>query len=121
MTGTAIDVWLVSACAEVTSSGHAASARLASTRIDVIPTSARRAGNVAGALHCTAMPKPVFFASGADLRAWLERHGATADELIVGYYKRHTGKPSPTWSESVDEALCFGWIDGVRRSIDADR
>jgi uncharacterized protein YdeI (YjbR/CyaY-like superfamily) len=67
------------------------------------------------------MPRPLFFATASELRAWLEQHGATADELIVGYYKRHTGKPSPTWSESVDEALCFGWIDGIRRSIDADR
>ena len=67
------------------------------------------------------MPKPVFFATASDLRAWFEQHAATADELIVGYYKRHTGKPSPTWSESVDEALCFGWIGGIRRSIDADR
>ena len=57
----------------------------------------------------------------AALRAWFAEHAATADELHVGYYKRQTGKPSPTWSESVDEALCFGWIDGVRHSIDADR
>lgn len=68
-----------------------------------------------------AKARPIFFASAAELRAWLERHGATADELVAGYYKKHTGTPSPTWSESVDEALCFGWIDGVRRSLDADR
>ncbi|HET9765225.1 MAG TPA: YdeI/OmpD-associated family protein, partial [Thermoanaerobaculia bacterium] len=43
---------------------------------------------------------------------------ATADELVVGFWKKETGKPSMTWSESVDEALCFGWIDGVRRRID---
>ena len=69
------------------------------------------------------MPKAKvhFFPDGAALRAWLAEHGATADELQVGYYKRHTGKPSPTWSESVDEALCFGWIDGVRHRIDDDR
>ena len=67
------------------------------------------------------MAKVHYFASAAELRAWFERHAATADELLVGYHKRHTGKPSPTWSESVDEALCFGWIDGVRRSVDADR
>jgi uncharacterized protein YdeI (YjbR/CyaY-like superfamily) len=67
------------------------------------------------------MPKPRFFATASDLRAWFEEHAATADELQVGYYKKHTGRPSPTWSESVDEALCFGWIDGVRHSIDADR
>jgi uncharacterized protein YdeI (YjbR/CyaY-like superfamily) len=62
-----------------------------------------------------------YFPGAAALRAWFVQHAATADELHVGYYKRHTGKPSPTWSESVDEALCFGWIDGVRRSVDADR
>jgi uncharacterized protein YdeI (YjbR/CyaY-like superfamily) len=65
--------------------------------------------------------KPHYFPDAAALRAWFAEHGATADELHVGYYKRHTGKPSPTWSESVDEALCFGWIDGVRHSVDADR
>jgi uncharacterized protein YdeI (YjbR/CyaY-like superfamily) len=70
-----------------------------------------------------AVPKAKvhFFPDGAALRAWFVEHAATADELQVGYYKRHTGKPSPTWSESVDEALCFGWIDGVRHTIDADR
>jgi len=62
-----------------------------------------------------------YFPDAVALRAWFVEHAATADELIVGYYKRHTGKPSPTWSESVDEALCFGWIDGIRRSVDADR
>ena len=67
------------------------------------------------------MRTPIYFATASELRAWLATHGATADELLVGYYKRHTGKPSPTWSESVDEALCFGWIDGVRRRVDGDR
>ena len=67
------------------------------------------------------MPTAIYFATAADLRAWLSEHGSTAAELYVGFYKRHTGKPSPTWSESVDEALCFGWIDGVRHSVDADR
>ena len=73
------------------------------------------------AIHCTPMPAPRFFASASELRGWFARHAATAAELHVGYHKRHTGQPSPTWSESVDEALCYGWIDGVRRSIDADR
>jgi uncharacterized protein YdeI (YjbR/CyaY-like superfamily) len=68
-----------------------------------------------------ARAKVHFFPDAAALRAWFVEHAATADELQAGYYKRHTGKPSPTWSESVDEALCFGWIDGIRRSIDADR
>ncbi len=62
-----------------------------------------------------------YFPDAAALRAWFVAHAATTGELHVGFYKRHTGKPSPTWSEAVDEALCFGWIDGVRRSVDADR
>ncbi len=62
--------------------------------------------------------KPRFFKSPAEFRAWLEKHHATAEELLVGFYKRSTGRPSMTWPESVDEALCFGWIDGVRRRID---
>lgn len=65
-------------------------------------------------------PAPRFFATAAAFRAWLDRHAATATELVVGYWKVDTGKPSMTWSESVDEALCVGWIDGVRRRIDDD-
>lgn len=61
---------------------------------------------------------PTFFATPAAFRAWLEAHSASASELDVGYWKVGSGRPSMTWSESVDEALCFGWIDGVRRSID---
>lgn len=61
---------------------------------------------------------PEFFASSTDFRKWLEEHHQTETELIVGYYKVGTKKPSMTWSESVDEALCFGWIDGIRKSID---
>jgi uncharacterized protein YdeI (YjbR/CyaY-like superfamily) len=64
---------------------------------------------------------PTFFRTPADFRKWLARHHATVTELFVGYYKKHTGRPSLTWEESVDEALCFGWIDGIRRSLDADR
>ncbi len=62
--------------------------------------------------------RPRFFATPAAWRAWLEANHATKDELLVGFHKRGSGKPSITWPESVDEALCFGWIDGVRRSID---
>ena len=54
----------------------------------------------------------------ADLRAWFEAHHDSADELWVGYYKKATGIASIDWPESVDEALCFGWIDGIRKSID---
>src|SRR3954467_14913497 len=64
-------------------------------------------------------PQPNFFATPSHWRAWLEKHHADIDELWVGFYKRDSGKPSITWPESVDAALCFGWIDGVRRSIDA--
>lgn len=65
--------------------------------------------------------QPRFFKTPADLRRWFEAHAATERELIVGYYKRETGKPSVTWPESVDQALCFGWIDGIRRKIDEER
>ena len=64
---------------------------------------------------------PRFFKTPADFRHWLQRHHATTDELLVGYYKRNSGTPSITWPESVDEALCFGWIDGVRRRLDEER
>lgn len=60
----------------------------------------------------------VFMKSAAAFRKWLEKNHATRDELWVGYYKRDSGLPSITWPESVDEALCFGWIDGIRKSID---
>ncbi len=64
--------------------------------------------------------KPKFFATPAAFRAWLDANHEIAGELLVGFYKRGSGKPNMTWPESVDEALCFGWIDGVRRSIDED-
>jgi len=64
--------------------------------------------------------KPTFFATPAAFRAWLQQHHATATELTVGFYKTGTGRPSITWPQSVDQALCFGWIDGVRRSLGAD-
>lgn len=62
-----------------------------------------------------------YFSSPAAFRAWLARHHGTARELLVGFHKRATGTPSMTWPESVDEALCFGWIDGVRRRVDDTR
>ena len=65
--------------------------------------------------------EPIFFASPSEFRAWLEEHHDSAREVLVGYYKKRTGKPCMTWAESVDEALCFGWIDGVRRTIDEER
>jgi uncharacterized protein YdeI (YjbR/CyaY-like superfamily) len=61
---------------------------------------------------------PRFFATPAAFRKWLAVHHARKTELWVGFHKRATGKPSLTWPESVDEALCAGWIDGVRKRID---
>jgi uncharacterized protein YdeI (YjbR/CyaY-like superfamily) len=61
---------------------------------------------------------PTFFPTAALFRGWLERHAATATELLVGFWKIDSGQPSMTWPQSVDEALCFGWIDGVRKRID---
>ena len=58
-----------------------------------------------------------FFATPAEFRAWLEQHHAGETELLVGFWKNATGRPTITWSQSVDEALCFGWIDGVRYSL----
>lgn len=66
------------------------------------------------------MSVPRFFATPADIRAWLHANHDRAAELIVGLYKKGSGRPSITWPESVDEALCYGWIDGIRRSLDAD-
>ena len=62
--------------------------------------------------------KPVFFSSPSDLQLWFKKHGSQARELWVGYYKKDCGKLSITWPESVDEALCVGWIDGIRKRID---
>ncbi len=62
--------------------------------------------------------KPKFFPSPEEFRKWLEKNHKKETELLVGFYKVDSGKPSMTWSQSVDQALCFGWIDGVRNSID---
>ncbi|MGQ0639670.1 MAG: YdeI/OmpD-associated family protein [Gemmatimonadaceae bacterium] len=62
----------------------------------------------------------IFFKSPDEFRKWLEKHHATTKELFVGFYKVHTGKLSLTWSQSVDVALCYGWIDGVRPTGDAE-
>lgn len=63
---------------------------------------------------------PTFFAKQSDFRNWLEKNHKKEAELLVGFYKVDSGKHSMTWTQSVDEALCFGWIDGVRKSIDND-
>jgi len=62
-----------------------------------------------------------FFQTENDFREWLECNHEKETELMVGFYKVNSGKPSMTWSQSVDQALCFGWIDGIRRSIDEER
>lgn len=64
--------------------------------------------------------QPIFFATQEEFRKWLEKNHAKETELLVGFHKVDSGKPSMTWSQSVDQALCFGWIDGVRKSIDKD-
>ena len=62
-----------------------------------------------------------FFASTDELRDWFDANHETADELWLGYHKKATGRPTITWSDAVDEALCVGWIDSVRYSLDAER
>ncbi len=62
--------------------------------------------------------QPIFFANPSEFRKWLEENHQKEAEVLVGYYKVATKKPTMTWSESVDEALCFGWIDGIRRKFD---
>ena len=66
------------------------------------------------------MTTPLFFETAAAFRSWLECHASKASEQLVGFYKVSSGHPSMTWAESVDEALCFGWIDGVRKRTDDD-
>jgi uncharacterized protein YdeI (YjbR/CyaY-like superfamily) len=63
---------------------------------------------------------PIFFPTQSDFRRWLEENQETATEVIVGYYNVKSGKTGMTWSESVDQALCFGWIDGVQLKIDEE-
>ena len=64
------------------------------------------------------MPVPTFLATPAALRRWLSAHHGDSKELWVGFHRKGSGTPSITWPESVDEALSFGWIDGVRKSVD---
>ena len=64
--------------------------------------------------------QPTFFATAAEFRRWLKRHHRSERELWVGFHKKSSGRPSLSWPESVDEALCFGWIDGVRRTVNGE-
>lgn len=63
------------------------------------------------------MTKPKFFKSPTEFRKWLDKNHAGEKELLVGFHKKASSKPSITYPEALDEALCFGWIDGVRRSL----
>jgi uncharacterized protein YdeI (YjbR/CyaY-like superfamily) len=63
---------------------------------------------------------PTFFRTQKELRRWFERNHRSAAELWVGFYKKGSGKPTITWPEAVDEALCFGWIDGIRKSLGSE-
>ncbi|WP_433726195.1 YdeI/OmpD-associated family protein [Actinoplanes sp. CA-051413] len=65
--------------------------------------------------------EPVFFADASELRAWFLEHHADAPELLVGYYKKHTGRPTVQHTEAIEQALCFGWIDSIGRRIDDER
>lgn len=65
--------------------------------------------------------KPTYFRTPDELRRWLEREHLRARELWVGFHKKASGRPSLTWPESVDAALCFGWIDGIRKRVDDAR
>jgi len=65
--------------------------------------------------------EPLYFPSPNHFRAWLQEHHATAQELLVGFHKKSSTEPSITWPESVDAALCFGWIDGIRKNVDSTR
>ena len=67
------------------------------------------------------MPDAVFFTTPGELRAWFEQHHAEAPELLVGYWKKHTGKAGISHTEAIEQALCFGWIDSIGRRIDDDR
>jgi uncharacterized protein YdeI (YjbR/CyaY-like superfamily) len=76
---------------------------------------------VAQARGDAGLTEPIFFTSAQEFYDWLEEHHETADEVYVGFHKQHTGKRAMSWSEAVDQALCFGWIDSRADGIDEDR
>src|SRR5690606_35146909 len=82
------------------------------------PTASRRRSGYSPGLVDQPPMEPVFFATPAEFRAWLEANHSTETELYVGFYKKASGRPTLTWPEAVEQALCFGWIDGIRRTID---
>jgi uncharacterized protein YdeI (YjbR/CyaY-like superfamily) len=76
----------------------------------------------AGLIRCKTMPvEPIYFADAAALKYWLSKYAAEATELVIGFMKTSSGVPGITWPQAVDEALCVGWIDGVRHRIDDQR
>lgn len=77
------------------------------------------ASGVKAAAKKSPIPRPIFFATPKEFRAWLTKNHATTSELWVGFHRKATARPSITWPESVDEALCVGWIDGLRKTVDA--
>ena len=74
----------------------------------------------ASAINLQMAQQPTFFPTSADVRRWLEATHETAPELLVGFWKKSTGKPSIDWPQARDQALCFGWIDGIRKSLGDD-
>ena len=64
---------------------------------------------------------PIYFKNPQEFRDWLDKNHDKVEEQWIGYFKKATGKPSMTWSESVDQAICYGWIDGIRRKLDENR
>src|SRR6476620_4248716 len=94
------------------------SARIARNFMSFANSACGPASSHRGAILVTMQPH--FFKTPDDFRKWLAKNHSSAAELLVGFYKKDSGKRSITWPESVDEALCFGWIDGIRKGVDED-
>ncbi len=94
----------------------------AASRSIILTARSRPDSQAQPALECGAsaqkLAAPTFFKTPAAFRAWLEQHHASETELWVGFHRKATGRPSIAWPESVDEALCVGWIDGLRKTVD---
>lgn len=78
-------------------------------------------GAPAGPLAFAVSDSPVYFANATEFRTWLERHHASTQELVLGFYNKSSGRGGITYAEALDEALCFGWIDGIVHKLDAER
>jgi uncharacterized protein YdeI (YjbR/CyaY-like superfamily) len=86
-------------------------------RFNYVVAALTRAGKI---LSSQAVADPIFFATPADFRKWLKKNHASSREQWIGFYRKASGRPCITWPESVDEALCVGWIDGLRKTIDVE-